>query len=313
LNSMKSKAAKEFDVIIIGGGVAGISAAVWCDELGLKALLLESATELGGQLLWTYNAIKNYLGIEAENGRELRDIFLKQTGRRNFLLKTKCKVVEVDVKNKTVLLADGESFAARALVIAVGISRRKLGIKGEADFERRGIIESGKRDAALIEGKRVVIVGGGDAALENALILSETASEIILVHRRAEFRARPEFIKQVLKNKKIQILTETAVKKISGNERLERLGLQNLKTGNIFHLPVDALLIRVGVEPATNLFQGKLDLDKDGFIKIDSHCETSTKDIFAVGDVANPLSLTISSAAGMGTTSIKTVYQRLKN
>jgi thioredoxin reductase (NADPH) len=306
---MKSK---KFDVIIIGGGVAGMAAAVWCDELGLNALLLESNTELGGQLLWTYNAIKNYLGAEAENGRELRDIFLKQTQARKFRLKTKYEVVDVNLAAKTVQLKNGETFAARAIVIAVGISRRKLELQGETDLPGRGIIESGKRDAQLIAGKRVGIVGGGDAALENALILAETAASVSLIHRRTDFRARKEFIEQVFKNKKIQVLTTTTVTKIIGNTRLEALELKNLKTGKLDILPIDGLLIRIGTQPNTQLWRHKLALDANGFIKIDSNCETSVKNIFAVGDVANPISPTISSAVGMGTTAIKVIAERLK-
>ena len=304
---MKSE---EFDVIIIGGGAAGMAAAVWCDELGLKALLVESNAELGGQLLWTYNAIKNYLGVEAENGRELRDIFLKQTEAREFSLKTKCEANDVNFENKTVLLKDGESFSARALVIAVGIRRRKLGIKGEDDFQGCGILESGKRDAQLIAGKRVCVVGGGDAALENAIILAETALSVTLIHRRPDFRARLEFIEQVSKHQKIQILTEMAVTKIIGNERLEALELRNLKTDETNILTVDALIVRIGIEPNTQLLQDKLELDDNGFIKIDSNCETSVKNVFAVGDVANPISPTINSAVGMGTTAAKVIRQR---
>ena len=302
---------QKFDVIIIGGGAAGMAAAVWCDELGLKALLLESNTELGGQLLWTYNAIKNYLGVEAENGRELRDVFLKQTNEREFSLKKKSEVVDINLENKTVWLKNGENFVARALVIATGVSRRKLGITGEDDFQGRGIIESGKRDMQLIEGKRVCIVGGGDAALENALILAETASQVTLIHRQTDFRARLDFIEQVSKCQKIQILTEMVVTKIIGNERLEALELKNLKTDEANILPIDALLVRIGIEPNTKLLSGKLELDDNAFIKIDSNCETSVKNVFAVGDVANPISPTINSAVGMGTTAVKVIRQRL--
>ena len=302
---------QKFDVIIIGGGAAGMAAAVWCDELGLKALLLESNTELGGQLLWTYNAIKNYLGVEAENGRELRDVFLKQTNEREFSLKKKSEVVDINLETKIVWLKSGENFGARALVIATGVSRRKLGLEGEDNFQGRGIIESGKRDMQLIEGKRVCIVGGGDAALENALILAETASQVTLIHRQTDFRGRREFIEQVSKCQKIQILTETVVTKIIGNERLEAIELKNLKTGATNILPIDALLIRIGIEPNTKLLSGKLELDDNAFIKIDSNCETSVKNVFAVGDVANPISPTINSAVGMGTTAVKVIRQRL--
>lgn len=309
---MQSINSEQFDVIIIGGGAAGMSAAVWCDELSLKALLLESADELGGQLLWTYNAIRNYLGIEVEDGRELQKVFVTQTQSRKFLLKTKSEVSVVDVENKRVELKSGESFSAKFLIIAAGIRRRKLGVEGEESFKGRGIIESGKRDAEMIKNKKVCVIGGGDAALENALILAETASEVILIHRRGEFRGRPEFIEPALNNKKIRILMDTRITKIIGGEKLNALELENLKTGEPSELTVDALLVRIGVEPNTGLFQGNLEMDNHGYIKINNNCETSVKNVFAIGDVANPLSPTISSAVGMGATASKVILSKLK-
>ena len=137
-----------YDVIIIGGGAAGISAALWCDELKLNALLLESGAELGGQLLWTHNAIANHLGSPAENGRELRDIFVKQIENRRFIRRWQAEITAVDFSSKSVRLASGENFTAANLIIATGIRRRKLNVEGEEKFEGKGIIESGKRDAA---------------------------------------------------------------------------------------------------------------------------------------------------------------------
>lgn len=301
-----------FDVIIIGGGAAGISAGLWCDELGLNALLLEEKDELGGQLLWTYNAVKNYLGIEANNGRELRDIFLKQIEQRNFAIKLLCEIVEIDVENKTVLLKSGARFFAKSVIIAVGVSRRKLNIAGEEKFKNKGIIESGKRDQDLVNGKNVAIIGGGDAAFENALILAETTSEVILVHRRERFRARAEFIEQATGNPKIKILTNSIAQKIIGKRRVEAVELKNTQTNETQILPVEAILIRVGVEPNTKLLRGKIALDKNGYIKINQNCETNISGIFAVGDAANPLAPTISSAVGTGATAAKVIFALLK-
>jgi thioredoxin reductase (NADPH) len=296
-----------FDVIIIGGGAAGLSAALWCDELALSALLLESGEEFGGQLLRTYNEIKNHLGIEAENGRALRDVFLKQIENRRFEHRFKAKVSEIDSEEKTVLLESGERFSAQALIIASGVRRRKLNVAGEETFRNKGIIESGKRDAQFVKGKRALIVGGGDAAFENALILSETASEVTLAYRRKDFRARSEFVEQVKNHPKITILTETVVREIIGTERVEAVKLGNLKTGETRDFPVEAILIRIGVEPNTDFLRGKLDLDENGYIKINQNCETSVKGIFAAGDVANPLAPTVSSAVGMGATAVKSI------
>jgi thioredoxin reductase (NADPH) len=296
-----------FEVIIIGGGAAGLSAALWCDELGHSALLLETGVEFGGQLLQTYNEIKNHLGVEAKNGRELRDIFLKQTENRRFTRRLNANVSKIDLQEKTVLLENGESFSAESLIIATGIRRRKLNVEGEETFKNKGTIESGKRDEHLVRGKRALIVGGGDAAFENALILSETASRVTLAHRGKDFRARSEFVEQVKNHPKIEILTETVVREIVGRETVEAVRLENLKTGETRDFAVEAILIRIGVEPNTEFLRGKLDLDESGYIKINENCETSVSGVYAVGDVANPLAPTVSTAVGMGATAAKTI------
>ncbi|MCY7376149.1 MAG: NAD(P)/FAD-dependent oxidoreductase [Pyrinomonadaceae bacterium] len=302
-----------FDVIIIGGGAAGISAALWCAELNLTALLLEASAELGGQLLWTHNAIKNHLGSEAENGRELRDIFVKQVENRKFIRRLESKITAIDFSKKSLALVSGEEFSAETLIIATGISRRNLNVEGEEKFKDKGIIESGKRDADLIKDKKVCIVGGGDAAFENALILAETASQVTLVHRGKSFRARAEFVEPAQNNPKINILTETIVKKIVGGERVEAVELENLNTKEIFRRDVEAVLRRIGVEPNTELLRGQIDLDERGYIKINHNCETSVAGIFAVGDVANPVAPTVSSAVGMGATAAKAIFALLNS
>lgn len=311
MENKKNRIENQFDVIIMGGGAAGISAALWCDELGLKALLLESNQELGGQLLRVYNPIENHLGVETKNGLELRDIFVKQIEKRNFELHLKSRVSSVDLKAKKVFLENGKQFASKSLIIATGVKRRKLNIEGEEKFQNRGIIESGKRDQKLVAGKNVLIVGGGDAALENALILSEASEHVFLAHRRHDFRARNEFVEKVLSNPKIKVLTETIVEEIIGNEKVEIVKLKNLATNDIFTLPIEAMLIRIGVEPNSELFSRELKLDKNGYIEVDRDCETSIENVFAVGDIANPLAPTVSSAVGMGATAAKVIFDKI--
>ncbi|HEY0048102.1 MAG TPA: FAD-dependent oxidoreductase [Pyrinomonadaceae bacterium] len=298
-----------YDVIIIGAGAGGISAACWCAELGLKALLLESRAEPGGQLLWTHNPIKNHLGVEAENGREMRDIFVRQSANYNFSLRTGAEVSDADLENKIVFLQNGEAFSARALIIATGIRRRKLDVAGEQELKNKGILESGKRDAEKAKEKNVCVVGGGDAALENALILAETARKVTLVHRRKDFRARAEFLEKARQNPSVEIFTEAFVTKIIGREKVEAVEINS--RNEVFILPVEAVLIRAGVEPNTALFRGKLKLDENGYIEIDSRCETSADKVFAVGDAANPLAPTISSAVGMGAIAAKVILDKL--
>lgn len=297
----------EFDVIIIGGGAAGMSAGLWCDDLGLNALLIESGEELGGQLLWTHNAVENHLGTKAKNGRELRDVFLEQISNRNFARHLQEKVKELDAEKKQIFLENGEIFSAKALIIATGVRRRKLNIAGEDDFENKGMLVSGKLDRESVKGKTVVIAGGGDAALENALILSKDASKVFLVHRRKEFRARAEFVEKVKKLDNVEILFDTILTKISGNEHIECVEAANLKSNEKHLLSAEAVLIRIGVQPNTDFLPEKINLDKNGYIKIDHLCETSVRGIYAIGDVSNPSAPTVSSAVGMGATAVKKI------
>lgn len=294
---------KIFDVVIIGGGVAGISAANWCDELGLKTLLLETNSKLGGQLLWTFNPIENYLGIKAKNGKEINEIFLQSIENRRFEIKLNAEIKYLDLDKKEIILETDEHFQAKFLIIATGVSRKKLNVKGE---DLQGVLFSGKRDNNLVKGKRVCVVGGGDAALENALILSEKAEKVYLVHRKENFRGREEFITKVKQTQNIEVLLQTEITEIIGEKKVEAVFLNNEK-----NLELEAVLIRIGVEPNTKMFQGKLDLDELGYVKINSNCETSLKNIFAVGDVANPIAPTISSASGMGATAAKVIYSKI--
>jgi thioredoxin reductase (NADPH) len=306
MNSEKN----HFDLIIIGGGPAGLSAALWADELGLAALLLEKETEFGGQLRRVYNRIENHLGVETENGREMRDIFVRQIEKRGFVKRLAAEVFEIDAENKTVSLG-GKQFSADFLVIATGVRRRKLDVPGEELFQGKGIIESGKKESETAAGKTTLIVGGGDAALENALILAEHAKKVYLAHRRADFRGRTEFLERINANRKIEILTETVVERIGGNERLERVETRNLRNSETRILSVETVLIRIGVTPNTEVLRGKVKLDDAGYVEIDSCGETSVKRVFAAGDVANPLAPTVSSAIGMGATAAKTIFARL--
>ena len=299
------------DVLIIGGGVAGLSTALWCDELELSALMLEAEAEPGGQLLWVHNEIGNYLGREAQNGRELRDVFLEQTAARRFETRLGARVAQADPEEKQILLTGGERFSARAIVVATGIRRRRLGIAGEEEFKGRGLIASGKQSADEVAGKNAVIVGGGDAAFENALILAETARRVTLVHRRAAFSARREFVRKVEAHPRIEILTEAAAEELAGGARLESVRIRHLGSGERRVLPADVVLIRIGVEPNTEIFRGKLKLDRAGYIEIDRDCGTSVEGVYAVGDVANPLAPTIASAAGMGATAAKAILSWL--
>jgi thioredoxin reductase (NADPH) len=301
----------DHEVIIIGGGPAAISASLWCEELGLDSMLLERTGRLGGQLLRTFNHVRNFLGVEAENGTELSKVLVEHRLKTGFPQRLDTRVEELDAASKTVRLVGGERLTAFVIMIATGVSRRKLEVPGEDQFEGRGIIDSGARDVEKARGKRVVVVGGGDAAFENALNLSSVAADLVLVHRRAQFSARPEFLEAVQASP-TRIFTETRVKQIKGGSKVESVELER-SDGSHFEVPSDVVLIRIGVRPNSELLADQAALDPAGYVIVDSLCRTSAEGVFAIGDVANPVAPTISSAAGMGSTAAKAAKQYLRN
>lgn len=300
-----------YDVIIIGGGPGGLSAGFWCAELGLKSIILEREAVTGGQLLRTYGDIKNYVGVESASGTELRDIFLRQVETKDVVLRTGVEIETAYLVERKVVLVGGEEIRGEAIIIATGVRRRKLNISGEDEFRGKGILESGVKDQNEVAGKRVVIVGGGDAALENALILGAKAEKVFVVHRRDEFTARKEFIVEAEASENIEFVFNSQLAAIVGNERVEGVDVRDNTSGATLHIPVDAVLIRVGVEPNTELFRGQIATDKAGYICIDAYCATDLFGIFAIGDAANPLSPTINTACGQGATAAKVIADNL--
>lgn len=299
------------DVIIIGAGPAGISAALWCDELGLDALVLEQADEIGGQLHMVHNPIENHLGVKVKNGTEFIERFATDVSDADFDLWTGVVIDEVDLNAKRISLQSGEKLQAIAIVIATGVRRRSLGIPGEKEFVGKGIIESGKRDHDSLKGKDVCVVGGGDAAAENALLLSDVCATVTLVHRGKRLRARREMLEQLQTNHCITVFTESVVTRILGNEEVEAVEVLRKDGLKPFQIAVKGVLIRIGVEPNSELFADQLQLDEQRYIVTDSRHETNVPMVFAVGDVSNPLAPTISSAVGAGVTAAKVIAARL--
>src|SRR5437763_16169758 len=262
------------DVLIIGAGPAGLSAARWCDELGLDALVLEQAEEVGGQLLSVHNRIENYLGVHAKNGLELRDLFAEQTKDCDFDLWTNVEIVGVDLKAKRVTLKSGEELQSIAVIIATGLRRRRLGIPGETEFIGRGIIESGKRDRDLFAGKDVCVIGGGDAAAENALLLAEVCPTVTLVHRGHKLRARTEFVERLRGEHCITVFKESVVRRIIGEREVEAVEIMREGALKPFQMAVRGVLVRIGVEPNTEMFREQLHTDERGYIVVTGEQET---------------------------------------
>jgi thioredoxin reductase (NADPH) len=300
------------DVLIIGAGPAGLSAARWCDELGLDTLVLEQSEGVGGQLSLVHNPIDNYLGLHANNGEELRERFIEQTEDSDFDLWTNVEIERVDLKAKRVELKSGEELQSIAIIIATGLRRRQLGIPGETEFTGRGILESATRDREQLAGKDVCIIGSGDAAAENALLLAQVCPTVTLVHRGKKMHARREFTEQLHTNHCITVFPESIVRRIIGSDHVEAVEIERAQAIKPFQMAVQGVLIRIGFEPNTDLIRGQLDLDERDFVIVSSRQETSVTNVFAIGDVANPLAPTIAGAVGAGATAAKVIASRLQ-
>jgi len=300
------------DVVIIGAGPAGLSAALWCDELGLDTLMLEEREDVGGQLALIHNRIDNYLGLQADNGLQLRELFAAQTRDCEFDLWTNVQIDKVDLKARRIVLRSGEELQSITIIIATGLRRRKLGIPGEDEFTGRGIIESGKRDRDSVAGKDVCVIGGGDAAAENALLLAEVCPTVTMINRSRKLRARREFSEQLHTHHCITVFPESNVRRIIGNDQVEAVEIERTGAIKPFQMAVQGVLIRVGFEPNTDLIRGQLDLDDGGYVRVDSRQETTVENVFAIGDVANPTAPTVAGAVGSGATAAKVIASRLQ-
>jgi thioredoxin reductase (NADPH) len=299
-----------YDVIILGGGPAGITAALWCVDLGLKKILLiEQKAELGGQLCETYNPIENYPGVHAANGKELRDLFLRSLDRNSFETQLNMRVAGVDLRSRQVRLDDSTSMSCAALIVATGVRRRRLGIQGEMEFAGRGVMRSGAGEKEEVRGRHVLIIGGGDAAMENTLMLSEFAREVIVVHRGEKFSARDEFVNAVRGRDNVRFEFGTVAERICGRETVEGVILKPVGSGDKRKLETDYVLIRIGVEPNSDLFREDIEIDRQGYAIVDAACHTRVPGVFVAGDVANPTSPTIATAVGMGAAAAKAAHQ----
>jgi thioredoxin reductase (NADPH) len=300
------------DVVIIGGGPAGLSAALWCDELGLDTLVLEQAEKIGGQLHTIHGPIENFPGAQLANGAELFERFSVSAEAADYDLWTGVEIESVDLKSKRLVLRSGEELQSITLILATGVRRRVLGIPGEDEFAGRGLIDSPTRDREAFAGRDVCVVGGGDAAAENALLLAEVCPTVTLVHRSKKLKARREFAERLHTNHCITVFPESVVTRILGNQKVEAVEILRKDALKPFQMAVGGVAVRIGVEPNTGLFGGQLTLDEQGYVVVTRELETNVSNVFAIGDVSNPRAPTISGACGDGATAAKVIAARLQ-
>lgn len=289
----------EYDVIIIGGGPAGLTAGLYTARGALKTLLIEKGL-MGGQIV-NAEKVDNFPGFpDGISGYNLGELMYKQAVK--FGVKTlNAEVTGLKPREKANVVETTEgNFTAKAVIIAGGTNRQKLGVPGEAEYTGKGVSYCAVCDAAFFKDLPVAVVGGGNSALTEAHHLSKTASRISLIHRRDQLRATKVLQEEMFANPKIECIWDTVVKSIEGGDFVERLRLQNVKTGAGSTLAVSGVFISTGFVPNTEYLKGVLPLDEHGAIITDARMATSVPGIFAAGDIRQKREWQVITAAGDG-------------
>ena len=288
---------KTFDIIILGGGPAGLSAAIYAARSSAKTAIIDISM-LGGQPS-NYLELENYPGFSKIGGYDLMEKFEEHAdmfGIRKFPME-EIQSVDLTSEIKTVTTLNGE-FKAKSIIIATGAQSKKLGVEGEKEFVGRGVSYCAVCDGAFYKDKVVAVVGGGNAAVEEAGYLTKFASKVYLIHRRDELRADKIVQERAFKNEKLEFIYDTVVNKINGDGVVKSATIENVKTHEVKDLAIDGIFPYIGFEPNADLFAGQVKQDKNGFIMVDEAMQTSVKGVYAIGDVrVTPLRQVITAAA----------------
>jgi len=288
--------------VIVGGGPGGLTAGIYAMRAALKTLLIEKGIA-GGQINLT-ESVENYPGFENISGYDLSQKFLQHAQSYGLeVLQQEVAAVEPGLEFHAVRLANGESFKTHAVILATGGSPRKLGVPGELEYYGKGVSYCATCDGFFFRGKEVIVVGGGDTALEEALYLAKITRRVYLAHRRDEFRASRILQQRVAAEDKIEVLWNTVVTEIlAGGQGVSGVQLQDTKTGASRELAVDGVFIFIGFNPNNFLVPAGVRLDHDGYVMTDEKCETNIPGIFVIGDLRQKYAKQIILAAADGCT-----------
>jgi len=298
---MEGTKRKTYEVIIIGGGPGGLTAGLYTSRARLSTLLIESAL-FGGQMTTT-ELIENYPGFpQGITGDELSRLMEEQAKRFGMETVTQ-EVVRVSLERDIKVVETHEStYRCEVLIISTGTEYRKLGIPGEKEFAGKGISYCATCDGAFFQDSRIVVVGGGDSALTEALFLTKFVKELTVIHRRDALRGTKIYQERAFANPKVKFLWNSIVQEIKGDSVVRSIVVKNVKTGEVKEFETDGAFLFVGMVPRTQFIKGVVQMDDGGYILTNEDCETNVKGIFAAGDCRKRLLRQIATAVGDGAT-----------
>ena len=292
---------KECDVLILGGGPAGLTAAIYTARAKLDTIIVDEGI-VGGQVASTYQ-VANYPGTDGViKGIDLVNNMKKQAVDFGARIDDMQALVKVELSGDIKKISTGKTdYFARSVIIATGAAPRKLNVDGEDKFTGKGVHYCATCDGAFYYDANVIVVGGGDAAVEEAVFLTRFAKKVTVVHRRDSFRATKPAQDELFKNPSIEVLFNTEVKAINGTDFVTGVTLFDNKHNKTYEMPIDGVFIYIGTQPRSQLFRGQIETDEHGYIITDENMQTSIKGVFAAGDVRKKEVRQITTAVGDGT------------
>jgi len=299
---------KDWDLIIIGAGAAGLAAGIYGTRSGLKTLILEE--KMAGGTTADAPLVENYPGFQSIGGMELAQKMVAQCRSTGVTIKEFEKVLNLDLKGEKKLVKTNKTaYEAKVIVIASGSRYREIGVPGEKEFRGRGVSYCGICDGPLFKRKRVLVVGGGNSAIITGLFMAELASEVKIAHRRDKFRAEETLVKELESKNNVEILWHTELREIKGEKLVSKVTVFNNKTGETQEMPVDGVFVQVGEDPNSQTAkEAGVEVDEDGYIIIDIRQRTNIAGVYAAGDVTNHPVKQVGAAVGQGITAALEAY-----
>lgn len=302
-----------FDVIIIGGGAAGLTAGIYLSRAKLDVLILNEGT-IGGQMVLTHQ-IANYPGVESISGYELANNMKKQALSFGCKIRSAVKITKMNLisETKEITINNKETFYSHAVIIATGGRSRMIGAPGEEKFKGRGISYCATCDGDFFKDKEIIVIGGGNSALEEAVSLTKYASKVTIVHQFDHFQALQHYVDEAKSNPKINFIMQSKVIEFVGDEKLESVKIQNQDTFDIQEMKIDGVFIFIGYVPNTENFSGIIELNQFGEIKVDKDLATSLPGVFAAGDSIEKKYRQVTTAVADGTIAALSASEYVNN